>query len=535
MSIDSKKTQSVEVGFTLPEGWTWTIASDVCSSVRDGTHDTPKYVEEGVPLITSKNLKADGLDFTTARNISPEDHEKISIRSGVENGDLLFAMIGTIGMPVVVRTDRIFSIKNVGLFKKNEAIINSEYLKYWLESSDFNRILEKRELIRGTTQKFIPLGNLRILPIPLSPLPEQSRIVDKIEELFTRLDAGVESLKKAQAQLRQYRQSVLKAAVEGRLTQEWREAHRDELEPASALLERIQKERREKWETEQLELFEAKGKTPKDDGWKGKYKPSETLDEDELPEIPEKWLWTRLGELTDLSSGRAFKKSEYSKEGVRLFQIANVSFGEVLWENLVYMPTNYLQEYPKLVLEAGDILMALNRPILNGKLKIGRLQEKDVPAILYQRVGRFDSYNSDIKTFLFYYAQSPFFVDHLRASLQGVDQPFVNKPRLLDIPVPLPPLAEQFIMAKEIERCLSVADEVESSIGTELRRVDRIRQSILKQAFTGKLVPQDPNDEPASVLLERIKAEKAARETEKKSARKSKTEQSKEPEQMELL
>lgn len=220
----------------LPQGWAWTIAQEVCSSVRDGTHDTPKYVENGIPLITSKNLKNGVIDFGTAKNICCEDHQKISLRSGVEKGDVLFAMIGTIGNPVTIRTDKIFSIKNVGLFKKNNNFISPEFLQYWLSSHNFNKILNDRELLKGTTQKFIPLGNLRILPIPLAPHPEQHRIVAKIDELFSHLDAGVESLHKAKAQLRRYRQAVLKAAVEGRLTKQWRKANSD-VEPAKKLLE----------------------------------------------------------------------------------------------------------------------------------------------------------------------------------------------------------------------------------------------------------------------------------------------------------
>ncbi|MDF5739171.1 MULTISPECIES: hypothetical protein [unclassified Nostoc] len=100
--------------YELPKGWVWVTSSEVCSSVRDGTHDTPKYVEQGIPLITSKNLKENGLDFSTAKNISLEDHQNISVRSEVDKGDILFAMIGTIGNPVIVRTDKVFSIKNVG-------------------------------------------------------------------------------------------------------------------------------------------------------------------------------------------------------------------------------------------------------------------------------------------------------------------------------------------------------------------------------------------------------------------------------------
>ena len=331
--------------------------------------------------------------------------------------------------------------------------------------------------------------------VPLPPLPEQHRIVAKIEELFTRLDAGVKSLKKVKEQLKWYRQSVLKAAMEGKLTEEWRKQHKNELEPASLLLEKIKEERKKKLGN--------------------KYKELPPVDTEDLPELPEGWVWTRLGNVTDLTSGRAFKKKEYSIDGIRLLQIANVSFGKIIWDKIAYLPSDYIEKYPELALKTGDVLMALNRPILESKLKIGELKERDAPAILYQRVGRFDFYGISMKPYFLYYLQSPFFLYNLKVSLQGVDQPFVNKPKLLNIPLSLPSLLEQRQIVLEIERRFSIIDEMEKTVEQGLKQAERLRQSILKRAFEGKLVPQNPDDEPASVLLERIKEEKAKRQNKK--------------------
>ncbi|XQF89918.1 restriction endonuclease subunit S [Pseudoalteromonas espejiana] len=137
-------------------------------------------------------------------------------------------MIGTIGNPVVVNKKQDFSIKNVGLFKKNETTINSAYLKYWLDNSLFSSWLKPK--LRGSTQKFAPLGLLREIPIPLPPFNEQIRIVEKIEELFSELDKGIENLKTAKAQLSVYRQALLKHAFEGKLTEQWRASNADKLE-----------------------------------------------------------------------------------------------------------------------------------------------------------------------------------------------------------------------------------------------------------------------------------------------------------------
>ncbi|ELA9340951.1 restriction endonuclease subunit S [Vibrio parahaemolyticus] len=158
---------------SLPSGWQWAEAGKVID-IRDGTHDSPKPVEVGIPLVTSKNLKNGKIDFSTCTNISAEDHEQISKRSAVDDGDILYAMIGTIGNPVIVQGDRDFSIKNVALFKFSKSQVFNRFFYHLLGSSLVAQQFEKNA--RGGTQKFVSLGNIRALQIPLPPLDEQKRI-----------------------------------------------------------------------------------------------------------------------------------------------------------------------------------------------------------------------------------------------------------------------------------------------------------------------------------------------------------------------
>ncbi|MEH2008568.1 restriction endonuclease subunit S [Nostoc sp.] len=503
--------------YELPKGWVWVTSSEVCSSVRDGTHDTPKYVEQGIPLITSKNLKENGLDFSTAKNISLEDHQNISVRSEVDKGDILFAMIGTIGNPVIVRTDKVFSIKNVGLFKKNELVINSYYLKYWLSCIVFQKLIENKEFVKGTTQKFIPLGHLRIIDIPLPPLPEQHRIVAEIEELFTQLDAGVELLKKVKAKLKRYRQAVLKAAVEGNLTKEWRTAHQGELEPASVLLECILKQRREKWEAEQLAKMQAQAKTPKDDSWKLKYKEAIAPDTSDLPDLPNGWCWASLEELSWDSRYGTSEKCDYNFSGSPVLRIPNIVDGSIVLDNLKYAANdNKLDAIEPLAY--GDLLIIRTN---GSKELIGRValvtQTYDYPYFFASYLIRFRLISIDILPILVNKIWNIFriltWIETRTATSAGqhnISQTVLNK-----LPLEVPSLLEQKKIIEEIERIVSVIDQLEKTININIKRAERLRQSILKQAFTGQLVAQDPSDEPAEKLLERIKAEKAKQVTTK--------------------
>ena len=230
----------------IPFGWIWKEAHKLCQSVRDGTHDTPKYVNEGIPLVTSKNLKNGNIDLSDINYISVIDHEEICKRSEVKIDDILYGMIGTIGNPVIIEQDKEFSIKNVGLFKNNAKFINPKYLRFYLDSWFVENVMKKKELIRGTTQKFISLGGLRVLPIPLPLLEEQSQILCEIETCLSicdKMEATItESLEKAEA----LRQSILKKAFEGKLLneKELEEARNaPDWEPAEKLLERIKVEK----------------------------------------------------------------------------------------------------------------------------------------------------------------------------------------------------------------------------------------------------------------------------------------------------
>ena len=173
-----------EIPFEIPETWKWVRLNNVMD-VRDGTHDTPKYVLKGIPLVTSKNLVDGRIDFESAKLISQEDANNINMRSAVNSGDILFAMIGTIGNPVLVHKTREFCIKNMALFKAICLdLLSMEYILLFLK----NEQSSMRKQANGGVQVFVPLKFLRNYLLPLPPLEEQKRIVAKIKELLPLCD-----------------------------------------------------------------------------------------------------------------------------------------------------------------------------------------------------------------------------------------------------------------------------------------------------------------------------------------------------------
>ena len=233
---------------------------------------------------------------------------------------------------------------------------------------------------------------------------------------------------------------------------------------------------------------------------------------DDLLDLPEGWKLVKLEDILSIKSGEAFKKKDYSLSGIKLLQIANVSFGKVIWEQQNFLPEDFLYKYPDLVLNVNDVVMALNRPIINDNLKIALLNESDAPAILYQRVASFNLSVKDMRKYFFYYANSPSFIKLIYNNLQGTDQPYINTSTLPNLPIPLPPLNEQKRIVAKIEELSDRSQAAQKALETIPQLCDLFRQSVLAAAFRGDLTAdwreKNPDVEPASVLLERIKKER---------------------------
>ncbi len=336
-----------DVGLSaLPEGWVWTMLEN-CTEILDRQR-VPINAKEREARIRGKSSSELYPYYGATGQVGWID-------------DYLFddelVLLGEDGAPFLdFSKDKAYLIKDKSwvnnhahVLRSRTEITSNQLLRHYLNTYDY------RDYVTGTTRLKLNQSMMRKIPVPLPPLPEQHRIVAKIEELFTKLDAGKEELLQAKARLKRYRQSVLKTAMDGKLTEDWRKEHRNEIEPASILLDRILKERREKWEAEQLEQMSAKGKIPKDDKWKNKYKEPLGPDISKLPNLPDGWVWVTIEQLSYKVQYGSSSKCTADENGIPVFRMGNILDGKLIVNDLKYLPQDH-KEFPNLLLEIGDIL-----------------------------------------------------------------------------------------------------------------------------------------------------------------------------------
>lgn len=510
-------------GGGLPKGWAWARLRDLTCSVKTRN---PKSEGEGYFLY----IDVQALDNTAQRITAPKrvlNREAPSrARVEVSGGDVLFSLV----RPYLKNIARVpeeldGQVASTAYCAVRPADgISGSYLFRFLSQNSFIDALPTY----GNSPPAARDDEFYDMTVPVPPADEQRRIVQTIEEQLSCLDAGVSALKRARANLKRYRTAVLAAAVEGRLTKGWREENPG-VEPASDLLERILKERRERWDKEQVTSYERKGKKPPK-GWRSKYKEPARPDEDGLPGLPDGWCWSTVEQLGDVIGGltKNRKRASYEKK-LPFLRVANVYADELRLED-VHEVGVMEEELDRALLRDGDLLVVEG----NGSPEqIGRvaLWNGAVDPCVHQNhliKVRFPA--RGLAEYVLYWLLSPDGREHIgrvASSTSGLHTLSISKVQAL--PVPLPPLEEQVQLTDKLKRRLSVIERLASSMGPNLKRADRLRQSILRRAFEGKLAPQDPSDEPATVLLEKIRAERegsskngAGRKGRKKSSKAAK-------------
>lgn len=381
--------------------------------------------------------------------------------------------------------------------------IAPKYLLYYMSQDTFTAFLSLNASGVGGSLMRVKPSTIEAYPFPLAPITEQYRIVDEIEVRFSRVDAWLDVMQKLREQLPRLRSSILKAAVEGRLV----EQDPDD-ESAKVLLQRILDEHRRKWEEDYLADLEAKGKpAPKDDKWKAKYPKLETPDTDGLPELPEGWVWVTFEQIGEVRLGRQRSPSKRSKDyPTSYIRAANITAqGLDLTDVLEMEFTPEERERYRLIKNDIVISEASGSPDQVGKSAIWNDEIEGCcfqNTVIRLRAPQLDS--RYLLIILKHFYQSGV----LTRTASGVGINHLSASRFAKLTLPLAPERQQREIIDEVNLRLSVIDRLEEIIRINVKRAARMRQSVLKMAFEGRLVEQDSNDEPASKLLHRIQVER---------------------------
>lgn len=485
--------------YELPGGWKQTTLEEVCSKITDGTHKTPTYVDNGVRFISIKNIRPfESINWDNYKKFIPHnEHKELIKRCNPEVDDIIFPRIGTLGFAKRIDfTEPVSLFVGLGLAKPLKNVISPRYLEYWMNSSLIHELSYTKAT--GTGRKTLPLAESKKFPILLPPLNEQRRIVAKIEDLLSQVNTSRERLAKVPEIMKQFRQSVLAAAFSGRLTEQWRKEH-PAVDPASVLLERIVKERKKKL-----------GK---------KYKEPSPIDTSDLSELPEGWEWTKIGQIeTFMGSGITPRggKSTYLSEGIPFIRSQNVWPYGLKLDNIAYISEEQHEKMSRTKVHPLDVLLNITGASIGRSTYVpGDFPESNVNQhVCIIRTPRL-IYHEFLSSFL----NSPIGQDEIFSTQSGVTREGLNYTQIRGMRMPLPPQEEQQEIVRQVDSLFKQADEIGKQVATATQSAEQITQSILAKAFSGELVPQDPNDEPASVLLERIKAK---REKQKKVAKKAK-------------
>jgi type I restriction enzyme S subunit len=508
---------------SVPAGWTIALLRDI-ASVNPTQPDFEISDDEAVTFVGMASVEAG-----TARMDTSTSRYWANVKRGYtrfQNGDVLFAKITPCmengKVAVATRLQNGVGAGSTEFHVLRPYAIDSKLLAYFLLRAEV-RSAARARMTGSAGQLRVPADFWDDFVVPTPPEHEQRRIIEAIEDYASRLEDAEEELNSAYTKLDRFRASILNAAIFGRLVpteaQRAREEGR-EYEPADVLLAKILRGRQQRWQESELAKMTVAGRGTRDDTWKKRYQEPVAPDTSSSPDLPEGWCWASVDMVGDVLLGRQRAPQYLLGVAARPYlRVANVKDDRLDLSDIETMDFvgNHFNKYR---LEADDVLVSEGQsPELVGQSAIYR---GGVEGLCFQKtLHRFRPVAGGPSA---EYAQLVF-RSHVR---QGVFRTVASittniahltLEKFKSAPFPLPPSHEQKRIEVEAARLLSIADEVEAETNLQARHIAALRQSILRWAFEGKLVDQDPNDEPASELIARIRAERTAREPQRRAPR----------------
>ena len=439
---------------SMPFQWHKTTLGAVALWGSGGTpsRKNPDYYGGNVPWVKTGDLGPKVLS-AASEYITELGVQKSSAKY-FPKGSVAIAMYGaTIGKTSILGFDATTN-QACAVGQPVEGITDTTFL-YYLLRNEKDAFISKG---KGGAQPNISQALIKEHPIALPPLAEQKVIADKLDTLLAQVENTKARLERIPQIFKRFRQSVLAAAVSGRLTEEWRNGAEFEVESDA------------------------------------------------------------LSKFVSIDIGHAFKSKEFTDRGISLLRGQNIEPGALRWSETKYFPEAKLSEFRHLFINSGDIVLAMDRPIISSGLKIARAKPSDLPCVLVQRVARFKDFNDLLPDYLYVLLQDISFSNYIQPNQTGSDIPHISGKQILAYPVEIPSIEEQTEIVRRVNQLFAHADRIEQQVNNGLARVNNLTQSILAKAFRGELTEQWRKDNPelitgensAEALLERIKAERTA-------------------------
>jgi type I restriction enzyme S subunit len=488
----------------LPQGWVKTTLGEVCAMNPPFDENLPDHTEISFIPMAAVEEETGRLDASLVRTLA-------SVQVGhtpFKENDVVFAKItpsmenGKIALAKGLRNGLAYGSTEFFVFRPYEVLL-PRFLLYFLLGPSLREDAE-RHMTGAVGQKRVPADYLSTYEFMLPPTSEQERIVAKLDAALLGLERATIAAHRAQGRLQRYRAAVLRSAIAGELTRAWRESQlkkKVESEAGEGLLQRLLSIRRVHWKEVQSKRLQGVGRKPKDSRWKSRYPEPTPPEITSLIDLPRGWVWTTLSQLKIHSLyGPRFSASDYATNGIAVLRTSDIdASGRVSLETCPRLPLSD-EDYEKYKVEIGDLLITRTGSI--GTLAIFNDEVRAIPGayLLHYRLA-----DTAVVPFVYTFFRSPTGQEQLWEASAGSGRQNLSAPELEGISIPLPPIDEQAKIVEEVERRLAAADSLALALEQQLSRAFIARQSLLAEACTGRLLPQDPDDEPASALLSRIR------------------------------